>query len=400
MTSLLIVGGRVVDPVNAVDALRDVRVRNGTIVELGEHLAARGDELLLDATATTVAPGFVDMHVHLREPGFPQKETLETGTEAAVRGGFTSVACMPNTTPALDDPGVLRALRDAVEQRARCRVYPIGAITLGRKGRQPCDFTALAQTGAVAFSDDGDTVNDAHVLRDAAIAARNVAPPFISHCMPEESIAERDLQIAAKTQKRWHVAHVSTGVTLDLIRAARSRGLGVTCEVTPHHLTFTQTIAQEMGKAAAVNPPLRAHTDLQALRRGVYDGTIDVFASDHAPHTHAEKTGAGGDAAPGFSGLEVAVGAYAAAVADLPMPRFVQLLSCNPAHILDLNAGALSIGAPADITIFADRPWTVDPARFASLGKCTPFAGRTLPRKVLATIVGGEVRYRAEDFQA
>jgi dihydroorotase len=398
VTSLLITGGRVVDPVNHVDALRDVRIRDGKIVECGEQLETREGELLLDASGMMVAPGFVDMHVHLREPGFPQKETIQTGTEAAVRGGFTSLACMPNTQPALDNPTILGALCEAIKERARCRVYPIGAITHGRKGRQPCDFAALAQAGAVAFSDDGDTVDDALVLRDAAIAARDAAPPFISHCMPEESIAERDLHIAAATRKRWHIAHVSAAATLDLIRAARARGLAVTCEVTPHHLTFTHHIACEMGKAVAVNPPLRTETDVQALRDGVRDGTIDAFASDHAPHTQAEKSGAGGDAAPGFSGLEVAVGAYAAALPDLPIARVVELLSTNPARIVGLNAGTLAIGAPADLTIFADRTWTVDPARFASLGKCTPFAGRTLPRKVLATIVGGIMRYRAEDF--
>ncbi len=399
MTALLIKNGRIVDPANALDAVRDLRARDGTIVEIGEHLVAGADEATVDAAGTVVAPGFVDMHVHLREPGLAHKERIETGTEAALRGGFTSVACMPNTEPALDDPAIVRSLLDEIERRARCRVFPIAAITRGRRGAQPCDFAPLVGAGAVAFSDDGDTVADAGVLREAARRASALPQPFISHCEPEDAIVARDLSIAGETGKSWHIAHVTTRAALDSIRAARARGIRTTCEVTPHHLNCTSASARELGPAARVNPPLRDDADVAALRAGVRDGTIDAFASDHAPHTEGEKRAAQG-AAPGFSGLEVAVGAYAAALSDLPLTRFVELLATNPARILGLCAGTLSVGAPADVTIFADRPWVVDPSRFASLGKCTPFAGATLPRKVLATIVGGELRYRAEDFAA
>jgi dihydroorotase len=400
MSALFITGGRVVDPRSALDAVRDLRVRNGAIAELGEHLLPADDETVIDARGTVVAPGFIDMHVHLREPGYAYKETIETGTEAALRGGFSSVACMPNTQPALDEPGVLQKLRAELARRARCRVYPIAAITRGRKGAQPCEFTALAQAGAVAFSDDGDTVENPSVLREAALLALDLAPPFISHCLPEELIVRRDLQIAVGTNKRWHIAHVSAAPSLDLIRMARAQGAHVTCEVTPHHLTFTEGIAEELGPAATVNPPLRTEADVQALRNGARDGTIDVLASDHAPHAAHEKNASDGSAAPGFSGLEVAVGAYAAALEDLPISRFVELLSSNPARILGVPGGTLTRGSPADITIFADRAWTVDPASFASLGKCTPFSGKRLPRKVMATIVGGDICFRAEDFQA
>lgn len=396
MSGLLIAGGRIVDPATGLDSRCDLRLRNGTIGEIGERLEPISTEELLEVDGAIVAPGFVDMHVHLRQPGFPEKETIATGTEAAVRGGFTAVACMPNTNPTLDDPRVIAEFMATVERDARCRVYPIGAITRGRKGREPCDFAALAEAGAVAFSDDGDTVEDAGVLREAALLAQGLRAPFIAHCEPEGAIVARDLLIARESRKAWHLAHLTTADALEQIRTARAAGTRVTCEVTPHHLTFTHAIFAEFGPAATVNPPLRTPEDVEALRGGVRDGTIDAFASDHAPHTEQEKQ----RAAPGFSGLEIAVGAYAAALPDLPMARFVELLSTNPARIIGVRGGTLAIGEPADVTIFSDRGWTVDPAAFASKGKSTPFAGRRLPRKVLATIVGGRVRYRAPELAA
>ncbi|MGC1381127.1 MAG: dihydroorotase [Candidatus Baltobacteraceae bacterium] len=411
MKALLIKGGRLVDPAASLDARLDLRIRDGTIAEIGAELAPETGEELLDATGAVVAPGFIDMHVHLREPGFPEKETIESGTEAAVRGGFTAVACMPNTNPPLDDPPVLLELANEVRRRGACRVYPIGAITRGRAGSQPCDYAALARAGAVAFSDDGDSVDDASVLREAALRAREVAHPFVSHCedarlkraapgagIAEDVIAARDLLIASETGKSWHIAHLSTRCSLELVRYARARGASVTCEVTPHHLSCSATSASELEPAAKVNPPLRSEDDLRALRDGVRDGTIDAFASDHAPHTSEEKSGQIGDAAPGFTGLEIAVGAYAAAMPDLPVARFVELLSRNPARILGVPGGSLALGGPGDVTLFADRSWRVDPAAFASKGKSTPFAGHTFPRKVLATVVGGAVRYRAPEL--
>lgn len=394
---LLIKGGRIVDPATSLDSLRDLRVRDGIVAEIGEHLEAAPDEELLDARGSVVAPGFVDIHVHLRTPGFPEKETISTGTEAAVRGGFTTIACMPNTNPAIDDPSVLAELANRIAREARCRVYPIAAVTRGRHGVELCDYDALAAAGAIAFSDDGDTVEDGDVMRAAALRARNLRAPVIAHCVPEDEIVARDLAIAAKTGKRWHVAHLSTARALELLRKARALGAPVTCEVTPHHLTFTGALLESQGAAAKVHPPLRSESDAQALRTGVRDGTIDAFASDHAPHTAAEKAGDVRDAAPGFSGLEVAVGAYAAALPDLPLRRFVELISTNPAKIVNLPAGSLRIGAAADVTIFAEREWRVDPTAFASKGHCTPFAGALLPRKVIATIVGGAVRYRAAE---
>jgi dihydroorotase len=406
LTVLVIAGGRIVDPAMGLDVLADVRVIDGVVAEIGERLDSSDADEVLDASHAVVAPGFIDMHVHLRDPGFPDKETVATGTQAAVRGGFTAVACMPNTQPALDDPQVIASLLRDVERTARCRVYPIGAITRGRQGVVSCDYTRLVEAGAVAFSDDGDTVANARVLRHAALRALDTSAVFVSHCedpelkrdhdpaVAEDIIVARDLLLALETGKSWHIAHLTTRGALDFVRSARARGARATCEVTPHHLVFTRSAVAELGAAAKVNPPLRTEDDLQALRDAVRDGTIDAFASDHAPHTAAEKRDFH-DAAPGFTGLEIAVGAYAAALPDLPIARFVELLSTNPARILGVPGGKLSIGGPADLTIFAEREWRVDPSAFASKGKCTPFAGRVLPRKVLATVVGGSVRYRA-----
>lgn len=398
MRGLLIAGGRIVDPAASLDSLRDLRLRDGRIVEIGERLEPEPGEEFFDARDSVVAPGFVDMHVHLRTPGYPEKETVATGTEAAVRGGFTSIACMPNTRPALDDPRALSELKEVIAREALCRVYPIAAITRGREGLRACDFAALAQAGAVAFSDDGDTVEDERLLRDAALAARDLRAPFIEHCEPEERIVARDLAIAGETRKSWHFAHLSTAGSLERLRAARAQGVRVTGEVTPHHLTFTSALFAAEGARAKVHPPLRDEADVEALVAGVRDGTIDAFATDHAPHTAAEKRGDVASAAPGFSGLEIAAGAYAAALPGLSLVRFVSLISTGPARILGLSAGTLALGAPADVTIFAERPWIVDSATFASKGKCSPFDGRELPRKVLATIVGGIVRHRAAEF--
>lgn len=418
---MVVTGGRLVDPSLGLDALRDVRVADGTVVEIGESLAARDGEACFDARGAIVAPGFIDMHVHLREPGAPEKETLETGTQAALRGGFTAVACMPNTTPALDSAETLRDLLAAVARRARARVYPIAAITQGRLGTTPCDFAALGRAGAVAFSDDGTTVADAYVLRDAALRARDVSGVFISHCedaalkgrgvmtegavskelglpasprIAEDAIVARDLAIAIDTGKPFHLAHLSTAGALDHLRHARAHGAAVTCEVTPHHLLLTDERVRDLGAGAKVNPPLRLEEDAHALLAAVRDGTVDAFATDHAPHTQAEKQADIRHAAVGFTGLEIALGAYAAALPDLPLLRFVELLSTNPARILGVAGGTLALGSPADITIFAERPWTVDPQSFASKGKSTPFAGCRFERRAIATIVAGELRYR------
>jgi dihydroorotase len=413
----LVKGGRLIDPVLGLDAQRDVLIENGFVVQIGEQIEPDGARVV-DAANAIVAPGFIDMHVHLREPGQAHKETIATGTAAAVAGGFTAVACMPNTEPALDAAAIVSDVLRRAEAAGLARVYPVGAITKGRAGHELAPYHLLAAAGCVAFSDDGSTPRDARVLRNAARYAADLAQVFISHCedadlkgeavmnegaasarlgldgapsLAEDVIVARDLLIAADTDKSWHIAHVSTATSLDLIRWARARGVRVTCEVTPHHLVFLDDRFDDYRADSKVNPPLRATHDRDALRDAVRDGTVDVFATDHAPHGADEKAQLLSQAPVGFSGLEIALGAYALALRELPLARFIAMLSSNPARILGVPGGTLEVGSVGDVTVFAERPWTVDARLFHSKGRNTPFDGLTLPRRAVATIVEGAV---------
>ena len=374
----------------------DVRIRDGVVAEIGELLKPEEGEDVIDARNAYVAPGFIDMHVHLREPGNPEKESIASGCAAAVAGGFTAVAAMPNTHPALDTPELVRWVTQSAERAGLARVYPIAAITHGREGKEPADYNALAAAGAVAFSDDGNTIESAIAQTSAALRARESGRPFITHCenlaikerdefdsAAETRAVERDVAIARATSLPWHIAHLSTRGAVESVAAAKELRLACTAEVTPHHLAFSRDDAAELGIPTKVHPPLRSAEDVDALRRAVRNGTIDAFASDHAPHAD--------DVSPGFSGLEIAAGAYAYALPDLPVRRYVTMLSSNPARILGIPGGTLAVGSPADVTIFADRDWIVDPATFHSKGKRTLFAGKTLPRRAIGTIVGGTV---------
>lgn len=417
MRALLVRGGRIVDPSQNLDAVSDLLLRDGVVAAIGERLDA-GDAGVLDATGAIVAPGFIDMHVHLREPGLTHKETIATGSAAAVAGGFSAVACMPNTEPALDAPALILEVKRLAQAAGLARVYPIAALTLGRAGRELAPYWRLHDAGAVAFSDDGSPVADARVLRQAALYAREVPGVFISHCedaclkgdalmneglrsfelgvagspgLAEDVNVARDVLISGDTGKPFHIAHVSTGNSVELVKFARARGFAVTCEATPHHLLLSDARFANFGAVGKVNPPLRAEHDAAALRAAVRDGTIDALATDHAPHALEEKARLLSEAPVGFSGLETALGAYALALPDLPLARFVALLSTNPARILGVPGGTLRVGAPADVTVFADRPWRVNAAAFRSLGKNTPLDGIVLPRRALATIVAGRV---------
>jgi len=413
----LIRGGRLIDPAQGIDAQLDVLIENGFVSRIGEHLDAGGARVV-DASNAIVAPGFIDMHVHLREPGQTHKETIATGTAAAVAGGFTAVACMPNTEPALDSAATVSEVVRRADAAGLARVYPVGAITKGRAGKELAPYHLLADAGCVAFSDDGSTPRDARVLRNAACYAADLPCAFISHCedpdlkggavmnegpasmrlgldgapsLAEDVIVARDLLIAGDSGKAWHIAHVSTATSLDLIRWARARGVRVTCEVTPHHLVFLDDRFDDYRATSKVNPPLRSAHDRDALRAGVLDGTIDAFATDHAPHGLDEKALLLSMAPVGFTGLETALGAYALALPELSLARYVELLSVNPARILGVPGGTLAAGSPGDVTVFADRAWTVDARMFLSKGKNTPFDGMTLPRRSVATVVEGAV---------
>ncbi|GAC1309403.1 MAG: dihydroorotase [Vulcanimicrobiaceae bacterium] len=395
---------------------------DGLVAQIGEHLAAPPDAEIVEAAGAVVAPGFIDMHVHLREPGQTHKETIATGSAAAVAGGFTAVACMPNTEPAIDSPALVAEVIRRAQAAGLARVYPIAAVTRGRAGKELAPYWRLHDAGAVAFSDDGFAIANARVLRQAALYARDVPGVFISHCedgdlkgdavmnegarsfdlglagapgLAEEVHVARDVLVAGDTKKPFHIAHLSTAMSAELVRFGRARGIAVTCEVTPHHLLYGDDRFENFRADAKVNPPLRLESDIAALRAAVRDGTIDAFATDHAPHTREEKAQLLADAPVGFTGLETAVGAYALALPDLPLERFVALLSTNPARILGVPGGTLSVGSPADVTIFAEHPWMVDSRIFHSLGKNTPFEGVRFSRRAIFAIVGGRVAMRA-----
>jgi dihydroorotase len=438
MAGLILKGGRVVDPANGIDELRDVRVDGDVVAAVGKSLRAESGDRVLDCDGMVVAPGFVDMHVHLREPGREDKETIASGSRAAAAGGFTAVACMPNTKPVNDDPSVTEYIKArAQEQRRRfetdpaqafVRVWPIGAISKGQKGDELAEIGGLARQGCVAISDDGHPVASSFLMRKALEYARMFDIPVINHAQDlvlssdgvmnegyfatvlglrglhaaaEEVMVYRDIRLAELSGSRLHVPHISTGRSIDLVRQARARGVDVTCEVTPHHFSLTDESVRGYDTSTKMNPPLRSGEDRAALLEALADGTIDAVASDHAPHTIEEKD-VEYDLAPfGIVGLETSVALgldrlVNAGIIDLK--RFVSLYSSNPARILRLpgGAGTLSEGAWADITVFStSRETRVDPTRFRSRSRNTPFGGWTLRGAVITTIVAGRVVHAA-----
>jgi dihydroorotase len=427
MSRLLIKGGRVVDPAIGLDDDRDVLVAEGTVQDVGKRIAARGAEVI-DAAGLVVCPGFIDVHTHLREPGREDKETIATGTRAAAAGGYTAVCAMPNTDPVNDTAGITRLILERAREAAAVRVYPIGAITRGSRGEELAEYGDLRDAGCVAVSDDGRPVASARVMRRALEYAQAFDLPVIDHCeeptlfhgasMNEgpvstllglsgapavaESIAvERDVLLAELTGGRLHIAHISAAASVDAVRRGKARGVRVTAEATPHHLLLTddEVRKSEYDTATKMNPPLRSEADRQAVLKGLRDGTIDCIATDHAPHTSDDKKVEFDHAAFGIVGLETAVGLcldrlVAAGVIDLR--RLVQVLSAGPAAALGLPGGTLAPGAPGDVTVLdPSRNWRVDPERFASKGRNTPFGGWTLTGAPAFTIVEGRVVWRA-----
>jgi dihydroorotase len=425
--SLLIRGGRIIDPSREIDKTTNLLVKEGKIAWLGDGAPPDEDYAVLEVDRLIVCPGFIDLHCHLRQPGYEEKETIATGTQAAARGGFTTVCCMPNTNPPLDNEVILNYVRTIAAREGVIRIFPIGCVTLGRKGEELVDFNELEMAGAVAFSDDGAPVSNPEIMRQALEYSRDFNRPIIDHCedlsltrggqinegvislgtglrgipaAAEELIVKRDLDLAKETGGHVHIAHVSTEGSVDLIRSAKEDGIRVTAEVTPHHLTLTEEAVLKHGTLAKVNPPLRTKRDTIALLRALNDGVIDIVATDHAPHTRADKDGDFTQAAFGISGLETALGSLTGLIfnSELSLNNMIAALTIGPARVLGYEKlGTLEIGAPADICIFdLHKEWVVDTDKFASKGKNTPLNGKTLKGKVMATIYMGNPVYMDE----
>ncbi len=425
MGAILVTGGRVVDPASGYDAVADVALLDGRVAAIGKRLARSAAEVVIDAAGCVVAPGLVDPHVHLREPGAEHKETLASGSRAAAAGGFTSVCCMPNTSPALDTPDNLRFVIDRAAASAVCRVFPVAAATLGRKGEEIVEVGLLARAGAVGFSDDGDCVASAGMMARVLREVSRTGLAFMQHCqeptltrgsvmhsgavatrlgltgwprVAEEMVIERDIRLNREIGCRYHVQHVSSAGSVELVRAARGAGQPVSAEASPHHLHLTHEACDGYDTAAKVNPPLREASDVAALRAGVADGTITVLATDHAPHSADEKHLPMEEAPFGLVGLESALALYASALVEtgaIEWARLVALLTIEPARLCGLDAsgiGTLRVGGPADVTVIdPDARWTLTRETLAGASWNTPFLGRRLRGRAAATIVGGEV---------
>ena len=424
MTSLLIKGGRVLSPEDNLDGTLDVRIEDGVIREIAPDLAGEADETL-DARGSVVTPGLVDLHVHLREPGGEASETIATGLAAAVAGGFTAVAAMPNTKPVIDRPELVIAQIEKARRLGLARVFPVAAVSMASQGESLTDLAALVATGAVAFSDDGRPVKTAGLLRRALERSRDLGVPIIDHCedaslsasgvVNEGPVAEklgvrgipnasedvcvaRDLVMAEATGGHLHIAHLSTGRALDMVRQAKRRGVRVTCEVTPHHFTITDEAVLAHGTNAKMNPPLRSAADVEAIRAGIVDGTVDAIATDHAPHAPDLKAQPLAGGAPfGVIGLETAL---ALALSELvhkgliSLWHLISLLSANPARIINQPLGRIQMGGTADLTLFdPDLAWTYHVAEGCSKSRNSPFDGRTFRGAVTATIVAGKIVY-------
>jgi len=428
---LLIKGGRIIDPSQKIDEIGSLLVAEGKISWLGKGEATppQTNGEILNASGLIVCPGLIDLHCHLRQPGFEEKETIATGSRAAARGGFTTICCMPNTNPPLDNQTAIEYIKSTAAAEGVIRVLPIGCISKGRKGEELAEMGELASAGVVAFSDDGEPALSSYIMRQALDYSRAFDLPVTDHCedtilteggqmnegvvstklglrgLPnaaEDIIVARDLALAQLTGGRLHIAHTTTEGAVELIRHAKEKGVRVTAEATPHHLTLTEERVIGYNTNAKVNPPLRTERDIQALIGGLNDNTIDIIATDHAPHTEADKLGEFALAPFGISGLETALGSLIKLVHNeqLSLVSLIAKLTHEPAKILgDKHGklGTLAIGATADVTIFDPAlEWVVDTKDFASKGKNTPLAGERLKGRVIATIYQGTIVYQDE----
>jgi dihydroorotase len=422
---LLIQGGHVIDP-GRFTGVADVLIENGTISAVGPKLVAPAGATVIRAAGQLVLPGFVDLHVHFREPGFEYKETIQSGTAAAVAGGFTSVCAMPNTNPVNDNQAITEFMLDRAKAAGNAHLYPIGAITKGSEGKELAEIGDLRRAGCVAISDDGKPVMNSLVMRRAMEYARAFDVPVVDHCedlhlseggcmneglvstelgLPgipsaaEDVMVARNVSLAELTGARLHLAHISTAGSVRMVREAKARGLKVTAEACPHHFTLTEELTRGYNTHAKMNPPLRTNRDVQAIKEGLRDGTIDVIATDHAPHATQEKQQEFTEAPFGIVGLETALPLTLALVEEgvLTLESAVDKLATAPAKAFSLNAGTLAVGAPADVAIVdPDRQWEVDPSRFRSKSRNTPFAGWKVKGRVTTTIVSGQVVFELD----
>lgn len=418
--SLVLRGGRVIDPLHNVDEETDVLIRDGKITDRGKGLNA-GGATEIDCRNRVVTPGLIDLHVHLREPGHEYKEDIESGARSAAQGGFTSVCTMPNTKPVNDNATVTDYILRRAREANLVRVYPVGAISKGLAGEQLADIGDMVDAGAVAISDDGYCLMNAGLMRRALEYARSFDIPISQHaedsdlchgaCMTEgdastraglkgapvqseDVIVARDVYLVELTGARYHVAHISSGGAIDEVRQAKKRGLPVTCEVTPHHFTLTDEACLDYDTSTRVNPPLRPSAHRDAVFEGLADGTIDCIATDHAPHSSIEKDVEFDQASPGMVGLETALGLSLQLVRDsvITLPDLISKLTCNPAKLFRLPGGHIGEGAVADVTIIdLDRKMRVDKAGFVSKSSNSPFLGWELQGAATHTIVGGRV---------
>ncbi len=431
MKSLLIQGGKIIDPGQGIEAVGNLLISEGKISWRGEETPPQPDYDIIDAKGLVVCPGLIDLHCHLRQPGDEEKETIASGTAAAARGGFTTVCCMPNTNPPLDNQAAIEFIKSKSASEGIVRVLPIGCISKGRKGEELAEMGDLASAGAIAFSDDGEPAKSSYLMRQALDYSRAFELPIIDHCeekalteggqmnegvistklglrgipdAAEEIMVSRDLALAELTGGRLHIAHVSTEGSVELIRRAKEKGIKVTAEVTPHHLTLTEERVLGYDTNAKVNPPLRTKEDIKALIQGLNDNTIDIIATDHAPHTEADKL-CEFDLAPfGISGFETAFACLMSLVhgGEIKLATLINKLTHEPARIIGSKyggLGTLAIGAPADVTIFdPNLEWVVEPKNFASKGKNTPLAGESFKGKIMATIYGGKLAYKDDSY--
>ena len=423
MAKILIKGGRVISPAQKLDDVCDVLIEKGKVAAIGKDLEAQGAEVI-DADGKIVSPGLVDIHVHLRVPGLEYKEDIASGTLSAVTGGFTSIACMPNTKPVNDNQSVTNYILNKAKAEGHCRVFPIASISKGLQGESMTEIGELRALGVYAVSDDGKPVGNAQLMRRTMEYAKPFGMTIVTHAedlelvgsgvmnegpvstelglkgipwVAEDAATAREVMLAEFTGAHLHVAHVSTRGSIEIVRQAKKRGVDVTCEVTPHHFTLTDEAVRGYNTNAKMNPPLRSAEDREAVRQGIADGTVDAIATDHAPHHIDEKNVEFNIAMNGIIGLETALPLTLQLVADglIDLSKAVALLTCGPAAALGIPAGQLEEGGVADVTVIdPELEWTVDAQQMVSKSKNTPFAGWKMKGAAFCTIVDGKITYR------